>query len=244
MAVAAPDEGLAAQGQARGALAHLNERSGLRRGEAASRVRGMMTTDEVAVSCGLESFETFGVVRSRFAGAYGCERVGTGRSTWMLCLAIAQALDGKSVLFHCATAHLAERLAQQAHEMAKRAAWPLYNSTRCRIEFASRGFIEFASTAERLLGQRHDSVLRDHYDPARLVDRACLHRVERAKRRCAACELKLRGRKALKLARLRDRMRLADPETWRALGLLHRERCQRLTSAAEQRRSLTRTFTF
>lgn len=214
----------------------------------------MMTLDEVAVACGLQPFSTFSTRLAEFAAAYGCEPRHSGRTTRTLCLAIAQAREGKRVLLRYATVRLADDARRQAGALDERASadveatdlvseWGLQGATRLRIEFATGGVIEFASATERLLGQRHDSVLRDHYDSARPVDRTCLHRVERAKRRCDACGLKLRSRKVLKLARLRDRMRQADPETWRMLGLETREGAQRLTSAAPlARREPARTF--
>lgn len=188
----------------------------------------MMTADEVAVACGLQPFSDFSARLRRFADAYGCEPRRTGRTTQVLCQALALATEGRRVLLRFSTVRLAEDAARQTRALVTRAAANLgatdyiseWNPTRFVIKFASGGFIEFTSSAGRMLGRRPDCELRDHFEPSvRSETRTCLHRLERAKRCCAVCGLKLRGRKALKLPRLRERMRRADPDAWRALGL-------------------------
>lgn len=200
----------------------------------------MMTADEVAVACGLQPFSDFSARLRRFADAYGCEARRTGRTTQVLCQAIACAMEGKSVLLRLSTVRLMEDAARQTRALVTRAAanlgatdyvseWNPRNVTRFLIKFASGGFIEFTSSADRMLGRRPDCELRDHFEPsARPEKRPCLHRLERAKRCCAVCGLKLRGRKALKIPRLRERMRRADPDAWRALDLVVYETFRRI----------------
>ena len=178
------------------------------------------------MTLGLRSFTTFDSARE-FARRYGCEPRRTGRTTETLCAAMAAATSGKTVVLYLATTEIGRRLQQTAQRLLARA--PFLEGVRDGVlRFTSGGELHFVASRQRVVGVRVDAEFRDHYAPAAYPRRAsCLHRVRRAKRRCAACGLKLREKALLKPARRREYLRQKNPNLFRELGIPALERVAR-----------------
>lgn len=183
-----------------------------------------MTANDVAVAAGLQPFSSFDKAR-RFAATYGCEPRRTGRSKEALCAAIAAAASGKRVVHYVTSMRDSARLADEARQLLaqmKQRDLHRADSQRGVLCFVNGGELWFVSSRQRamgMVGMRVDAEFRDHFGGEGTLLRKCLHRVERAKRRCAVCGLKLRSRARLKVPRLRERMRQADAATFDALGI-------------------------
>lgn len=114
-------------------------------------VAGTLTADDIRLRLKLESFTDFR------------RRTGAGKTTELLCEALADAANGMSCGFASRRQYLASRASVLAQEMARASGLQVTQASQTRLIFASGGEINFLHpvAAHSAFGLRLDKVLAD-----------------------------------------------------------------------------------
>lgn len=178
--------------------------------------KNAFTLDDACRLAGMQPPSSFDSLAKWFAEQYGCEPVGTGRTTQMLLETIVDALNGISSRVEFFDATTAVKACAQTRRLLLRCyeSPQSLDETTIMVGQATIAFTVGESTVRFKRG--FHAVRQDHY--RQKLAPPCLHRTLDNSRTCLLCQQPLRGSQLSK-ARIRRAIRRDHPEIAKRMGV-------------------------